>query len=136
MEPTAAQRAILLIDQLKAAMDRHRWCWACGATDHKCAGWARSIVKRKCCPDCRHDGWPQGLDLDPDPDATLARALQLVVWKSHGPVEFTQADVEELPAVLPPVRMVDVDGLPRFWLEGYPPPGMEADAEIRRMRGE
>lgn len=112
MEPTAAQRAILLIDQLKAAMDRHRWCWSCGAKKARCDGWARSIVTRSCCPDCRHPGWPEGLDLDPDPEGTLP--------------------TPEILAADPPAH--------RGWrwrlrLPGWPRPGTEADVEIRRMRG-
>lgn len=62
VNPSPAERAGTVLEQLKAAVDRHRWCLACGCSEHRCKGWGRSIVQRKCCPDCRHRGWPEELN--------------------------------------------------------------------------
>jgi hypothetical protein len=69
-EPTAAQRAETILAALKRTMDRYRWCWDCGTTESQCKGRARSVgAPQKCCPDCRHRGWPEQLDVAPEADA-------------------------------------------------------------------
>jgi hypothetical protein len=46
---------------LQQAMNTHLWCWTCGATDAKCAGYNRTGIKLKCCPDCRHPTWQEAM---------------------------------------------------------------------------
>lgn len=80
--------------------------------------------------------------MDPDPQGTLTRAIQMLLWKVGGTVDFTERDMVELAAgELPPVdiAMTDNQGSPwrtRIRLRGRPVPGTEADVEIRRMRGD
>ena len=96
VNPTPAELVGTFLEQLKAAVDRYRWCLACGCSQHRCDGWARSIVQRKCCPDCRHRGWPEELDVDPDPQGTLTRAIQMLLWKVGGTVDFTERDMADV----------------------------------------
>lgn len=77
-EPTAVQRAETILAALKRTMDRYRWCWDCGSTESQCKGRARTVsAPQKCCPDCRHRGWPEQLDVAPEPgteaDAEIRR---------------------------------------------------------------
>lgn len=146
-EPTAAQRAETILAALKRTMDRYRWCWDCGSTESQCKGRARSVgAPQKCCPDCRHRGWPEELDADADLVASMQRVVQMLVWKAGGSVTFTERDLvavqlADLPAA--EIGMVDdpaANPERAAWvrLRGFPQAGLpegDVDAEIRRMRG-
>lgn len=92
---------------LADAVSRHKWCWSCGSTDAKCAGWAQSGVQRKCCPDCRHPATSPELQVDVD---MLMKTVKALVWKAGGRVDFSEKDLIDMPVMLPSVAVTHTNG--------------------------